>query len=216
MGFGKLNLGIALILIIASSVATATAVSGTVYRQTPPVQRSKIDRYPVRSAATTPVHSEPATPAIVYLTGGAKSSAGGDSPQPRVEQVNQEFVPRILPVLVGTTVEFPNSDPIFHNVFSYSKAKKFDLGRYPKGKSKSVLFDQVGLVKVFCEIHSQMRAYVLVLDEPLFTTTDGAGRYRIENVPPGEYTLHVWQEDLDEIVRAVTIPAAGEILIDVR
>jgi phosphatidate phosphatase APP1 len=89
-------------------------------------------------------------------------------------------------------------DLVFHNVFSYSKTKKFDLGRYGKGESKQVMFNKPGLVKVFCEIHKTMRAYVLVLETPYFTTTDDKGYFIIEDVPDGRYTLHVWQENTEE------------------
>ena len=101
----------------------------------------------------------------------------------------------------GSTVDFPNSDRTYHNVFSLSKARRFDLGRYPRGQSRSVRFDRPGVVRVFCEIHSHMSAWILVFAHRYFATTDAEGRYRIEGVPPGTYTLAAWN---DGAVRART------------
>ena len=110
-----------------------------------------------------------------------------------------------LAVPVGATVEFPNLDPFFHNVFSYSKTKRFDLGRYPAGNSESVTFDKPGIVSIFCEIHYSMRAYVHVLDTPYFAVSDDERHFEIDDVEPGEYVLHVWQENLPEIQRPLSV-----------
>ena len=98
-------------------------------------------------------------------------------------------MPYVLAVTVGSTVDFPNSDRIYHNVFSLSKPRRFDLGRYPRGQSRSVRFDRPGVVRVFCEIHSHMSAFILVFAHRFFAVTDAEGRYRIDDVPPGTYTL---------------------------
>jgi plastocyanin len=126
-----------------------------------------------------------------------------------LDQRNETFVPHVLAVTVGTTVEFPNSDRVFHNVFSLSKAKRFDLGRYPRGASRSVRFDRPGMVRVFCEIHSHMSAFVLVFAHRFFDTTDASGRYRIEGVPAGNYTLAVWNEGEVRSTREVQVPVGG-------
>jgi len=118
-------------------------------------------------------------------------------------------VPHVLAMRVGTVVDFPNNDTIFHNVFSLSKAKRFDLGRYAKGQSKSVLFDEPGIVRVFCEIHSHMNAFVLVFAHRFFAVTDDKGRYRIDDVPPGTYTLVAWYEGSVRQTRSVTVPEDG-------
>ena len=133
----------------------------------------------------------------------------------RMEQKDERFAPRVLPVLAGTTVAFPNGDGIFHNVFSLSSARTFDLGRYPRGESKSVRFDRPGVVQVFCHIHSDMRAVVLVLDTPAFTMPAGDGRYTIAGVPPGEYTLVAWHERASPIRRRVRVSAGGTAVEDV-
>ena len=110
---------------------------------------------------------------------------------PKVVQQNKMFVPHVLAVQTGTTVEFPNLDPLYHNVFSYSRAKRFDLGRYEQGKSKSITFDNPGVVDVFCEIHENMRAYILVLDSPWFTRLDEDGAFSLD-VPAGKYRVFAW------------------------
>lgn len=112
----------------------------------------------------------------------------------RMTQEGETFLPHVLPIPAGSTVEFPNLDPIFHNVFSLSATRTFDLGRYPQGDSKSVRFDQPGLVPVFCHIHSDMSAVIMVLDNPYFAVPGADRRYRIANIPPGTHTLVAWHE----------------------
>lgn len=109
-----------------------------------------------------------------------------------IRQINKRFVPDTLPILVGTTVDFPNGDTIYHNVFSLSKVKPFDLGLYAQGESQSVTFDQPGLVKVYCNIHSDMVANILVLPNPYFTTSDKEGRFVIADVPLRAATVRGW------------------------
>ena len=98
---------------------------------------------------------------------------------------NETFVPHVLPIVAGTTVDFPNNDHTYHNVFSLSKTKTFDLGRYAVGRSKSVRFDRPGIVRVFCDIHSHMSAFIIVFAHRYFALADIDGAYRLENVPPG-------------------------------
>lgn len=124
-------------------------------------------------------------------------------------QRDERFVPHVLPVLRGSTVRFPNDDDVFHNVFSLSTARTFDLGRYPKGNAKSVTFDRAGVVQVFCHIHSDMSAVVLVLDDPHFTTANESGHFTLADVPPGEYTLVAWHERIRPIQRTIRV-VAGE------
>jgi plastocyanin len=148
---------------------------------------------------------------VVYLE--TAPQAAFETPAParaRLDQKNETFVPFVLAVTVGSTVDFPNSDRFYHNVFSLSKAKRFDLGRYPRGQSRSVRFDQPGVVRVFCEIHSHMSAFILVFAHRYFATTDAEGRYRIEGVPPGDYTLAVWNDGAVRARREVRVDAAGD------
>ena len=127
-----------------------------------------------------------------------------------LRQHGERFVPHVLPVIRGTTVEFPNDDPLFHNVFSLSHAKAFDLGRYPRGASRSVTFDRGGIVQVFCHIHSDMSAVVLVLDNPHFAVPDAEGRYSIPRLPPGDYTVVAWHERIRPIAHRLHI-ASGQL-----
>jgi len=106
-------------------------------------------------------------------------------------------------------VDFPNNDHTYHNVFSLSKTRSFDLGRYAAGRSKSVRFDRPGIVRVFCDIHSHMSAYILVFAHRYFAVTDNEGRYRLDNVPPGTYTLIAWNESAAQESRRVVVAEAG-------
>jgi len=118
---------------------------------------------------------------------------------------NKEFYPSVLPILVGTTVDFPNDDLILHNVFSLSKTKAFDLGLYKRGASKTVTFNQPGLVKVYCNIHEKMSAYVLVLENPYFAVTKNDGSFEIKDVPEGTYTISAWNRFGDRIEKQITM-----------
>jgi plastocyanin len=131
----------------------------------------------------------------------------------RVTQKGAMFTPHVLPVVVGTTVEWPNSDDILHNVFSFSDVKNFDLGLY-KSPAKSVVFDAPGRVDVFCSIHSRMNCVVLVLENPFFAAANEKGVYRISNVPPGKYQLKAWHERLPSQIREVTVPETGDLKMD--
>lgn len=151
--------------------------------------------------------------AVVYLK-SAPQEAFGELPvgRARMDQRNEQFVPRVLAITVGTTVEFPNSDTTFHNVFSLSQLKRFDLGRYPPGKTgRPIVFDKPGIVPVFCDIHSHMSAYILVFSHPFFALTDTEGRYAIPNVPAGTYTLLVWSELGTVEPRQITVAEHGII-----
>lgn len=132
-----------------------------------------------------------------------------------MDQRNETFVPHVLAVTTGTTVDFPNSDRIYHNVFSLSKAARFDLGRYAVGKSKSVRFDRAGIVRVFCDIHSHMNAFILVFGHPYFAMTDAEGRYRIDRVPPGSYKLVAWNEGTVSEPQPVTVVEGGSAEVDI-
>ena len=150
---------------------------------------------------------------VVYMEDAPKSPAVLPG-HVVLDQRDERFVPHVLAVTTGTVVDFPNSDRIFHNVFSLSKTRPFDLGRYAAGRSKAVTFDRPGIVRVFCDIHSHMNAFILVFNHPFFALTDMDGRYRIDNVPPGTYNLVAWNEGVSSEPRAVTVPDGGEAELD--
>jgi len=132
----------------------------------------------------------------------------------RMDQRDEQFVPHVLAITVGTVVDFPNSDIKFHNVFSLSKTRPFDLGRYAPGRTGGVRFDRPGLVRVFCDIHSHMSAYIIVFSHRFFALTDDAGRYVIPNVPAGTYSLMLWSELGSAEPRRVTVAGGGLSEID--
>jgi plastocyanin len=156
---------------------------------------------------------------VVYLESAPRAAFDQVEPgRATMDQRNETFVPHVLAVTAGTLVDFPNSDRFYHNVFSLSKPARFDLGRYATGRSKSVRFNQPGIVRVFCEIHSHMNAFVLVFAHPFFAMTDADGGYRINNVPPGTYNVVAWNEGTTSDPRAVTIVpgAVAELDFTVR
>jgi plastocyanin len=165
-------------------------VEGTVSLPAPPAGAAALPRYPGQTIQPGP--PDPPT-AVVYLE-GSFPAASTNAPALRIlGQKNLQFAPALLPVQKGTTVEFPNYDDLYHNVFSYSKTKRFDLGRYRKDERPAAqLFDKPGVIKLNCEIHEHMRGVILVLDTPYFTKTDTNGHYRLEGLPAGHYPLKAW------------------------
>ncbi len=163
-----------------------------------------------------PVHSRLSEKAVVYLE--SEDANRGKYPPPRknpvLNQKGLQFHPQVLPILVGTTVDFPNRDNLFHNVFSYSQPREFDLGRYPKDDSRSVTFDVPGTVRVYCDIHTRMSATILVLQHPFFASVGDAGEYLISNVPPGKYTVVFWYGREIAERRPVTVRAGESIVAD--
>lgn len=182
------------------------AVSGKV--TLPDAKPSKLSkRYTGQTGAASKEDADP-SPAVVYLE-GVSGTFEPPAENPKIEQKGIEFRPRVLPVLKGTTVDFPNRDEVYHNVFSLSKNAKFDLGRYATDESKPWTFDTPGVVKIYCEIHQHMKAFVVVLDNPYFAVTDAEGNYTISGVPPGTYTLVAWHENAKEVRTPVTVGAGG-------
>lgn len=207
-----------LALALAAGSGPAWAQSGSI--------RGRVDVRRESSPPTTrPNVSDlgPATPApaidrrrsVVYLE-AAPQGAFEEPERARVvlDQKDQTFVPHVLAITTGTTVDFLNSDRTYHNVFSLSKAKRFDLGRYPRNQTRSVRFDRPGVVRVFCDIHSHMSAFVLVFAHRYFAVTETDGSYRIDRVPPGTYTLVAWNEGQERETRAIEVTAGGAVEAD--
>jgi plastocyanin len=128
-----------------------------------------------------------------------------------LDQRNLSFNPPVLVVRVGTTIEFPNNDKVFHNVFSFRDGKKFDLGMYPTGTSKRIVFDRPGLARLFCNIHPNMAAYVMAVDTPYFAMSNEQGVFDIRDVPAGTYTYHAWRPGGQLVTGSVTVGAAAPL-----
>ena len=146
---------------------------------------------------------------VLYLEGPLKGPRRSEPIAPTIRQVNEAFVPQVLAIQTGETVHFPNGDPFFHNVFSLSGARSFDLGRYPQNQVRSVKFNRPGIVKVFCHIHSHMNAVIRVFDHPYFSKAGSDGTFSITHVPEGTYTVVAWHERL-KLQRQVIRVQPGE------
>jgi plastocyanin len=198
----------------SASSSALGSIRGRVDARRPPAVAPRRPTVAALGAPVDTVRTDPAR-SVVYLESAPRGAFEQVEPGRAVmDQRNETFVPHVLAVTAGTVVEFPNSDRIYHNVFSLSKGARFDLGRYETGHSKSVRFDRPGVVRVFCEIHSHMNAFVLVFGHPFFAMTDIDGRYRIDNVPPGTYSLVAWNEGVSSEPRPVTVPDGGATEID--
>ena len=156
------------------------------------------------------VGGKPQRDVVVWLEGG---SAPAPASRPRVvlDQRNMAFLPHVLAVRVGTRVEMPNNDRVFHNVFSFKDGKRFDLGLYPVGTSKVVEFDRPGVSRIFCNIHPTMAAYVMAVDAGHFAVSGADGRFSIAGVPAGRYQYHAWRPGAETLTGTMT-SAAGQAL----
>lgn len=207
------------ILLLATGLAVGSAraqvaIEGTVQLPKPSVDRGLNQRYTANPDIALAPTNPPA--AVVYLEGDFSSAAARAIKTPgQVAQKNIAFAPDLLPVLVGTAVEFPNMDDTYHNVFSYSKTKRFDLGRYRKDeKPTTIVFDKPGAVTIHCEIHERMRGTILVLETPYFQKTDTAGHYRLEHLPAGSYVLKAWVAGDDVRQRPVELKTGMTLHVD--
>jgi plastocyanin len=151
-----------------------------------------------------------ASDVVVYLKGVPNALPDTSKMVYVVRQRDKQFTPSVTVALQGSTVEFPNDDKIFHNVFSLSKALRFDLGLYKAGDSKSVKAKKVGVIDVYCNIHPQMAAKVVVLDTKYHAVTEADGKFRIAGVPPGTYDLVAWQPRGKEVTQRISVaPGKG-------
>jgi plastocyanin len=178
-------------------------------------RRPSVSRPGTVSAADRQQDAVDRQTSVLYLDNMPRGMAGETVERhARLDQRGERFVPHIVAIGVGGTVDFPNSDPTFHNVFSLSDTRSFDLGRYATGKSKTVKFDKPGVVRVFCDIHAHMSAFIFVFAHPYFAVTDGQGRFRIDGVPAGTHQLVLWNETIDPETRQVTVPDGGEVEVN--
>ncbi len=213
------RVGVVVLASVAISASLSPEHSASAAR--PGTIRGRVElRRPALPAERRPGVADLGTPAprdvpdllrsVVYLEsaprGAFETSEGGHAV---MDQRNETFVPHVLAIMTGTTVDFPNSDKFYHNVFSLSKTRSFDLGRYAAGHSRTVRFDRAGIVRVFCDIHSHMNAFILVFSHPFFALTDAEGRYRIDNVPPGTYGVVAWNEGTPSDTKQALVPDGG-------
>lgn len=174
-----------LALLIATGVCAQTSLTGSVTVVAARTHNTKVANGDVVVWLT---------PLPVTLGGSALISPTKLQHRAVVLQKNKNFSPHLLVVRVGSEVGFPNRDPFFHNVFSLFEGKRFDLGLYESGSSRSIYFDRPGVSYLFCNIHSEMSAVIIALDTPYYAVSDAGGQIAIAGVPPGRYTLHVWRE----------------------
>ena len=154
--------------------------------------------------------------AVIYIDKIGGKTFAAPKEHARMDQKNLAFVPHVLPVVIGTTVDFTNSDDVLHNVFSPDKcAEKFNLGSWPKGQSKSYTFKEPGCTStLLCNVHPEMEGYVLVLETPYYAVSAKDGSYTIKDVPPGKYTLKIWHEKLKGQEVPVDVPEKGSTTVD--
>ncbi len=139
-----------------------------------------------------------------------------DTAKPVLDQINRVFVPHVMAILVGSTVRFANSDSLDHNIFSPSKTKPFNIGTWGYGGVRDITFKETGVVSLLCNIHREMSAFIVVLQNPYFSLTDPDGKYSIESVPPGKYTLKTWHEKLSESSKVIQVKAGDSVTVDIR
>ena len=143
---------------------------------------------------------------VVYLeTPVSPGRNSSDSPEPQIQQLDRRFTPDFVVVPIGSTVSFPNMDPIFHNIYSLSKPKTFDLGNYVKSQTRKVTFPKPGLVEIYCHLHPNMQATVVVTPNRWYARPDRDGQYRIPDVPAGQYTLVAWHKTAGFFRKAIVV-----------
>jgi plastocyanin len=187
------------------------------------LQAAEVKAQLVRGASLAVAHKTWKSPsAVIWLKplqpGIAPAAAPGRF---TLLQKNKMFTPHLLVVPLGSSVAFPNADPFFHNVFSYFDGKRFDLGLYEAGSTRSVVFSRIGVSYIFCNIHSEMSAVVIALDTPFYSIADPRGSFGIDGVPDGDYSLHVWiegqaQSSLDQLTRQVHVAGTAVALGDIH
>lgn len=214
-GIFHLPIWVFLVFLGRGTAAAEGTVEGRVDLLPASIARQAHSRYQLKNG----VVAKPAPPvAVVYLEGDFGDLPSGQSNQVvELGQRNFQFEKRVVPVRKGSTVLFPNYDDDYHNVLSYSKAKEFDLGRYLKSESPpAVTFEKEGIVELDCEIHSHMRATILVVDTPYFTTTDPEGRYKLEGIPPGTHRLKVFINYKTRLEQPVEVAEGQVVRVDFK
>ena len=213
MKFHSSLMTIVALLAIASQTAFAQAtIEGRVELPKSAVAPVMIKRYEIVTKGGVLATKPPL--AVVYLEGSFPKR--NPQAEPKMSQKDLTFVPALLPVQVGTRVAFPNLDDTYHNIFSFSPAKRFDLGRYRPEETPipSVVFDTPGLVTIRCDIHEHMRALILVLDTPHFVVSDADGHFRLSGLPSGHYTLKAWVSSEKTLERSVDLSGGSTLRVN--
>jgi plastocyanin len=201
-GVRPLFVAVALAGLAGAGGASSTAQQGASVRGRVQIGVPVTARRPSAAYATRPVPQPVLAPVselrhvVVFLKNAP--ALGTDPTVVDIRQRDENFIPRVVAVPVGSEVRFPNDDPIYHNVFSLSRVKTFNLGRFPRGESKSVRVTKPGAVKVFCEIHSHMTATIMVFNHPWFSMVGEDGRFELSDVPPGQREITAWHERLGD------------------
>jgi plastocyanin len=205
-----LALGAGMIVSCLSGEAVAQAtIEGTVPIAGGPMSPPPSAKYKLKAGSVAP---SPRQVAVVYLEG--KFGTRASDRTVTLAQHGYQFSPGVVAVQTGTRVSFPNQDDDYHNVFSYSKTKRFDLGRYRKDETPPALvFEKAGIVRLYCEIHEHMRGVILVVDTPHFTTTSPEGKFKLTGLPAGNYVLKAWLDDKTTLQQPVTLKT-GTLKVD--
>jgi plastocyanin len=151
---------------------------------------------------------------VIYLEGPVPAVQNPGTPATQIRQLDRRFLPDMVVVPVGSTVSFPNMDPIFHNIYSLSKPKSFDLGSYDKGETRKVTFPKPGIVEIYCHLHPNMAATVVVVPNRWYARPDSNGQYRISDVPPGQYTVVAWHKTAGFFRKNVVIGDGRDVAAD--
>jgi plastocyanin len=178
-----------------------------------PAPRADAPRPPQRGIDDAVVYIERVPDKVEHKL-APKRSAHHRPPMPRMVQSNQAYVPRVLVATVGDSVEFENLDRVYHNTFSVSAAKRFDLHKYPPGHRDVVAFERVGVANLHCDIHPDEIGFVVVVPNHVVARPDSTGRFQLPKLPAGDYTLRVWHPRLGEIKRQVTMAKKGDVQVE--
>jgi plastocyanin len=210
-------------VVVFASVATVTSatppvatgrIEGTVRLVAPPGAPIPSGAYAARRVSPRPHRASEISNVVVFVKEAPRATTLAAA-RAQMRQEDEGFVPRLVAITRGSTVEFPNADPFFHNVFSLSRGANFDLGRYPRGETRVRTFSQPGLVKVYCHLHSQMSASIMVFDHQHFTVPESeSGHFAIADVPAGEYHLAAWHERIGESAKPIVVEAGRTVRIE--
>jgi plastocyanin len=215
MRYSCLRVVAAITILAVPYAARCENVTGTILIKKRLTKRSVTAAVPVyqrgtavklgRDSETDPLAFE-RTRVVIYLEGGGQvDNTQAKAAGLQVQQMDRRFLPDLVVIPVGTTVSFPNMDPIFHNIFSLSKPKAFDLGSYDKGESRIVAFPKPGIVDVYCHLHPNMAATIVVTPNRWYARSDREGHYQISDVPPGTYTVVTWHKSAGFFRKSIVV-----------